>query len=457
MNQTWLEKKGSRDLFFVLWLAMVAMASSPEARADFNPSGWQMVRDITLPEGAAGTDARFAVDAAIWATAAGPALPDLRILSDEGKETGYSVLVPEESQPTFLPPRDVKISKDGPRTIALLDFGPTPPAFNRIHLRTTGNRFKVTALVEVSDDGPSPAIGLRPAGGTAWRPVLAGTGVFSFGQAVTEKFTTLSLPETKAPLVRVTLTPAAEAMPFNLVHVVVFSEAPPAPPTGRMAGLLSARVTWPGIRDSEQQKGGETVTTLDLGPGKLPVRSVTVDPADVAFERSVIVETSDDAARWYAAGSGTIFRSPAPYAAENLTVSFPERFTRYIRLRSPDGGTPPVHFRACTVTGTARYVFFPCQPGKHYRLFYGNPQVSRPPYEYAKTFSDLNHDAAIAAVLGPALDNPAFLSPKSINQAPPPDRRWIWYLSAALAISGIVLLIMRWLGKRRPTSDNTSS
>lgn len=418
-----------KRIWLVVATAAVALAAT-QVRADFNPGAWQFVRDITLPPAAAGADARFALDADVWANANGPEFLDLRILTDETKEVGLVLFTPEEAAPALVHPPAVKISRDGPRVVALLDFGPTPYAVNRIHLQTAGAQFKAAAVVEASDDG------------TTWRPVLPAGAIFSFGATMIEKFTTLSVPETTARLLRVTLTPAPGTAAFDLAGVMVFSEEKPAP------GALPLWITWPVTEAKERQEGGETLLVLDLGHKGLPVRSVTIDPPDVAFQRSVSIETSNDGTQWTRAGAGLVFRSPAPYTAENLTLTFPERYARYVRLRTADGGEAPVHFRNCTVSGRMRYVFFPCQPGKKYRLFYGNPKAQIPPYDYANIFQGIDRQAVIAASLGPSLPNPSYVAPKPAEAAPPPDRRWVWFMAAGLGSAGVVLLGM-WLMKRR--------
>ena len=421
------------------------------ARAEFNPTAWRMVRDITLPDGAAGTDARFALDADIWANGHSPDFPDLRILTGETEEVGFALFTPEAVAPALMRPPEVSVSHDGPRTLVVLDFGDKPYPINRIHLAMAGDKFKAAAVVEASADGPSPAVGLRPAGGAEWRPVLAAGAIFSFGPALQEKFATLSIPDTEARRLRVTLTPPPGAAPLEVTGAMVFREEEPP------AGAMPLWVAWPVADRKETQEAGETFLMLDLGYKGLPVRSVTVDPTDEEFQRTVRVETSNDGAQWVPTRGGLVFRSPSPCAGENLTLTFPERYARYVRLRLADGGSPPVHFRATTVRGRMRYVFFPIQPGKRYRLFYGNPQALRPGYQYTNIFQGIDRQGTIVAGLGTPLQNPLYAPPRTMDQPPAPTHRWVPYLVLGLVGTGVALLVMRLLKRHRAAPTGPTS
>ena len=140
-----------------VWLMMAVAAASAltaaAARADFEPTAWQRVRDITLPDGAAGLNARFAVDADVWENAQGPDFADLRILAGETEEVGLALFTPEEAAPALTRPPQVAVTRDGPKTQILLDFGKELPVINRIYLLTAGGKFKCAATVEASADG----------------------------------------------------------------------------------------------------------------------------------------------------------------------------------------------------------------------------------------------------------------------------------------------------------------
>ena len=146
---------------------------------------------------------------------------------------------------------------------------------------------------------------------------------------------------------------------------------------------------------------------------------------------------------------------PRPYAGENLTVAFAERYARYVRLRVADSGAPPLGITSAEVAGRMRYVFFPVQAGKRYRLFYGNPRAGRPPYDYPNVFQGIDRETAIAAVLGNPMPNPLYVPPRAIDQTPPRTNRWVPYLILGLVAAGLTLLALRLLrggGPCRPAA-----
>ncbi len=147
---------------------------------------------------------------------------------------------------------------------------------------------------------------------------------------------------------------------------------------------------------------------------------------------------------------------PRPYAGENLTVVFPERYARYVRLRGRLGA-PPLGVTAAQVAGRMRYVFFPVQAGKRYRLFYGNPRAARPPYDYPNVFQGIDREPAIAAVLGNPMPNLLYIPPRAIDQTPPRTNRWVPYLILGLVVAGLTLLALRLSRRRRPAPPGRAS
>ncbi len=93
-----------KRVWLMMAVAAVSALAAAAARADFEPTAWQFVRDITLPDGAAGLNARFAVDADVWENAQGPEFADLRILAGETEEIGLRSLPPRRPRPR-LPAR----------------------------------------------------------------------------------------------------------------------------------------------------------------------------------------------------------------------------------------------------------------------------------------------------------------------------------------------------------------
>ncbi|MCX5685378.1 MAG: DUF3999 family protein, partial [Planctomycetota bacterium] len=422
----------------VLGLAalLTAMILSAPARGDFDPEAWRMVREIKAPEGARGETARLALDNDVFDKSAGPDLPDLRVLCGENDDIGYVVYAPRKSAslPKYSKPIVFNRAKRGEEASEItLDLGENPPITNSIKIQTPAHNFGCAVTVEGSDDNKT------------WRTIRKDAAIFDFGGEIERQFTTVTIPDTRMRYLRVIVAAPPNGGPIDLVGADVIQEMPPE------KSDLPLLVSRPVVNRSESQQARETWLTLDLGARRLPVQQVTVITSQENFSRAVQVEVSNDNERWQHAGGGTFFQfRTAQYNESRLTVTFPEAFGRYVRLKIANGDDPPLPISSVAVQGRPRYVYFPFEAGKQYRLFYGNPEARAPRYEYAAVFEKVNRRAAVETRLGEPRQNPRFIATRAAEPPSPWLERNQWVLYAALGVVVIALGLIALKALKKP-------
>jgi hypothetical protein len=423
-------------------IVLAALAIPAAAWADFDPEAWRFVRAVEVPEGATGAHARLRLDEHVWDHAAGPDLRDLRVVRGAADVTGYAVYVPEKPAATRQerPARVLNVATQGTEASQLvLDLGEAPPVTNRVRIETPADNFRCPVTVEGSDDGQ------------AWKTLRDDAAIFAFTGEVVERFTEVSFPDATFRYLRLVVGAPAGAEPIDLAGATVWQEV--VPPSAGLPLLVKRPV-----RARTQVAGDrETRYTLDLGAKHLPVGRVTLETAEANFSRPVRIEVSDEKKQWRPAGSGIVFRyRTSRYRSEQMALEFPETFGRYLRLTVRDGDDPPLAVADLAVHGRPRYVFFPFESGRQYRLFYGNPGAAAPQYDYAKVLPRLDPGEAVAARAGPATANPRFIATR---EAPEPHpwlvrNQWVLYLALGVAVLALVLIAARAL--RRPPPEEGS-
>jgi hypothetical protein len=412
------------------------MVLAAPARGDFDPEAWQMSREIKAPEGTRGQTARLALDNDVFDKSAGPNLPDLRVLCGENDDIGYVVYAPRKS--ASLPKRSQPIvfnrAKRGEEASELtLDLGENPPITSRIGIRTPARNFGCAVTVEGSDDN------------TAWRTIRKDAAIFDFGGEIQRQFTTVTIPDTRMRYLRVIVAAPPNAGPIDLVGAYVEQELPPE--KSDLPLLVDRRA----INRSESQQARETWLTLDLGAKNLPVQNITVFTPQENFSRTVQVEVSNDNKLWQHVGSGTLFQfRTAQYNESWITVTFPEAFGRYVRLKIANGDDPPLPISDVAVQGRPRYVYFPFEAGKQYRLFYGNTEARAPRYDYAAVFEKVDRRAAVETRLGEPRQNPRFIATRAAESPSPWLERNQWVLYAALGSVVIALGLIALKALKKP-------
>ena len=428
---------GLRDRAWAVLAAAFVAAGAAATRADFDAEAWRTGRDVLVPEGARGPMARLAPDLHLWDHAAGPDLRDLRIIRGDADDIGYAVYVPRQESARIekRPARIFNIARRGGEAAELTaDLGDRPLLVNRADLHTSARNFRCAVAVEGSDDG------------SAWRTLRADGAIFDFTGDAAARFTTVSLPDAKFRYLRFVVAAPVGGEPIRLTGADLWQEVP-----GQRTAL-PALVERPVAQKTETPRTRQSWYTLDLGARHVPVSKVVLAAADENFARPAGIRTSDDGKTWPSAGRGFFFRVRADRLREDrLEAEFPEAFGRYVRLEVENGDDPPLTGVGLTVYGRPRYVFFPFEAGRRYRVFYGNPQARSPDYDFARLFEHADRAAAVEARLGPPVANPRFIATREAGEPAPWVRQNQWVLYVALAVAVVVLGFVAVRALRRGT------
>jgi hypothetical protein len=121
----------------------------------------------------------------------------------------------------------------------------------------------------------------------------------------------------------------------------------------------------------------------DLGTANLPIAEVRFEVEQAEFNRSVRIYASADAENWSVEAGKEVFRfHQRDKLQESLCVSFGEvQGKRYWRVEVMNGNDPPLTGARPALYTTPRHIVFRQEPGRAYRLLYGQSEAKAPHYE----------------------------------------------------------------------------
>ena len=350
-----------------------------------------------------------ALDAAVYEGARAD-LGDLRVLDAAGVEVPY--LVERVQDEVLLPVQRPRIEnrsfRRGQEAQATLDFG-VPTLKSQLTLSLSGDNFRRRVKIE-GRARPDPR----------WVTLTDSAYVFAVPGPSAARYETVALPENNFPLLRVTVYHGPDDPPT--IEILEASTRPAPRRRPREVALA------PRLVRNEDAPAHETILTLDLGARYQPLRGLRVDVSDPVFFRGVIVEARVDppplregeAGRplaWRYLGECAIYRyEEGGEIREGLRVDVSAR-ERVLRLRIRNRDDRPLAIRGVTAFVPVERIAFEARAGGQYRLRYGDPRLSAPTYDLARTAGD---PALFAARAQPA----ALLGPQALAVAPPPPPPW---------------------------------
>lgn len=237
------------------------------------------------------------------------------------------------------------------------------------------------------------------------------------------------------------------ASSFRYLHVRLSPGIRPAQVQGAtVINLREQQASWTRIGSCAAPQSQQHATTIVCTlPEKVPLNRVTlqVPPAQGNFHRIVTIQ--DPAGVQICRCEITrvrINRGGTLVTNENLALNLSGNY-RQITIRIDNGDNPPLDLISVQPWSSERRVYFDPQGKSELRLYYGDPQLSPPIYDYARFF---HADAsAEPAQLGPGSHNPQY--------SPRPDARpwserhsvilWSAMLIAVLILAGLALRGLR--------------
>jgi hypothetical protein len=347
-----------------------------------------------------------------------PGWADLRMIDDAGREVPFVLHARTEQFSREL--RQARLMdltyKPGEDTRATVDLGAQAPVHNGIEIQTPLQELFARVAIDVSANAKN------------WRVLQEGAPIFRFVKSGLDGNQTVHYTDNTWRYLRLRITDGPEKFPLTGVRVwhEVKQEAEMVPVETN-------------LRPDPAAPPGESWWVADAGPAGQLASQVAFSVKPGAFHRPVRIRTSDDGTTWRTAGSGDIYRMEAGEGVrEQLRVGFAESRSRFLRVEIVNRNDAPLAGAALTVYATPRRVVFRAEPGRSYRLLYGNLRAVGAQYEMAQVTPAAALEAAAPSELGPGVANAGYVDP-----APWTERHSavLWAaLIAALAVLGLLAL-----------------
>ncbi|WP_263368087.1 DUF3999 domain-containing protein [Edaphobacter bradus] len=418
-------------LALLLWQAVAPVASVQTADRQY----LRYQRMIAVP----GAGQSCAVlDAATFAHAAA-SLKDLRVYAASAgpreREIPYAITLSEPVQPDSETATVMNLGQRGQGIVFDLVMPERP--YTDVALDLAGQDFLATAVVSGSNAANSSSL-----------TRLGEFTLFDLRSQHLSRSTTLQLQESSFPYLHVELTasPASGAHPFTATPQMVRGATVPPSREAQSLFALSAET------HSVTQRGRQTIAKLAL-PERVPVERVSFELAPefkANFSRDVVVSDRPEGTPETASEriAGTILRVRLNQGGREIRqqqLSVPA--TLGSNLQGPgsvevtvnNGDDAPLPITAVRLEMRERELCFDAPAAGNYLLFYGDPALVAPEYDYARIFSPSG--AAHAVTLGPETANRAFHTrpdTRAITERHP-ELLWVGLLAVICVLALVAL------------------
>lgn len=347
---------------------------------------------------------------------------DFRLIDDRGQETPFE-LAADPGEPATEQVHAAKLIENsfvpGQFTQVIADLGERPPSYNQVRIETPESDFIIWVELALSDDA------------RLWRVVNPRAPVSRFHARSIEGTQTIPFEALSARYVRLRLSEGSTQFPVTAV-------------AGLSKGISREpeRTAFPVQMTLETSAdSAETRWRVDCGTPNFPVSEVAFSTDQPEFYRAVRLSTSENGEEWSFRASGEIHRyREGDKLKEQLRVVFPESSgERYWRVEIVNGNDPPLSGVRSEFRGVPRRMLFLAQPGRTYRVLYGNLAAKSPQYDVAHLFAALPAKRVYAvATLGDEEVNAAYADPRPFTERHPVV---LWVaLAIAIAILGFAAL-----------------
>jgi Protein of unknown function (DUF3999) len=377
-------------------------------------SHWKYFRRILVTEAPQPRLVALIVPLAVYAQSQ-PGLADLRIIDDRGNEVPFAEITFSGSTlTTYLPRGGVAASSvPGQYTDYILNLGPRPQPCNFLALTGSPTNPPALAQIDASDNGRD------------WHPARVRAAIGDWPNPM------LEFPETSARFLRLRIFHQTGRLAMQTMSAGKLVRIPPdrAPVTALLAPEPSTT-------------SSTTLWKIDLH-GAAPVDEADFETSQPAFSRQITIFSSTDNQDWKLAGEGVIFRTVrGSTPAERLSVSFPPRRARYWRVELRNENDPPLAAIQLRLSMTPRRIVFREEPGRTYRLLYGQSETPAPQYDLAQAVPEEALRAApLIASAAPEQTNANWIDPRPWSE----KHSAVLWLATILAVLILGLAAVRAL------------
>jgi hypothetical protein len=387
--------------FFVLAAIGAALLVTIAALADTSlPEAWKhwhysRAIELPTPNSTGATQLVGVVAPPDMYAHAQPRLADLRVIDDQGAQIPYVMFQQlGTSNSASLP---ITLREDsftpGSFTQLVLDAGPRAPFHNAVRIQTGASNFIEWVQVEASDDGH------------LWRTVQERAPIFRFLKDAHEGTQVVHYSENNAQYLRVRILDGENR--FLVTGAEVLHEM--VEPAERVPMETATAA-------DAKQPAGSNVWSAELGAATMLVSEVRFDvSAPPEFIRSVQISASANGKDWWSLRNAEIYRYRQADAQQEqlaVTVSNGSAESRYLRVEIVNGNDAPLVEAAPKLYITPQHIVFEQQPGRSYRLIYGQERTEAAQYDLGRRENAAQIAAAVSGQLGPEEINSGWVDPR---------------------------------------------
>ncbi len=365
-------------------------------------------------------------------------LADVRIIDDRGAEVPYARFMRLGSSNSVSIPTQVLENSFSPGhyTQVILRTEKQVPFHDAVRIETGESDFMEWVEIAASDDAHT------------WRIVQPRAPIFRFRKEGRQGTQTVSYSENNAPYLRIRVLDGKSKFPIAGATILYQTSEPPE----RVPVSLN-------VTPDPNPPAHSTCWIVDAGRDAVPVAEVSFNvPEPMEFVRTVEFSTSDNRQNWSTWATGEIYRyhqdgSTRSAVHEQLTVSLPYGLTTatYWRIAILNGDDPPLAGVTPQFYTTPRHIVFEQQPGRTYRLIYGEYRATAPRYDLERRLDSNQELSALAVSVGPETENSNYSDPRPWTER---HAALLWLVVGLVALA-LGLSAIRALKRTEQSSEHS--
>lgn len=374
-------------------------------------------------------------------------LSDLRLALNEEREVPYEIFIFKEKKKTSAFESKIieNYINEDKANVMIIELNKPGQKNNQIILDIDGCNFGRRVMIEGSDDGQNWQLltkdkyiydftfgrgNLPQAGELKWHRVVDNRYMADFSFDASSRNTAVTYKENQFPYLKITIFGAKDEESLSINKVKVFSyEQVPSEETEYKCSIQSNFI-------NKEQKSSEI--TLDLGVKNIPISALKIESDSKNYYRAVHIQASNDLKNWNDVDQGYIFDyNIENFKEANKKINFSETRHRYLKLIILNQDNSPVQIDSVIAVGLNRSLVFPYEEKGNLKIYYGNPNLKKPRYDYALFVQKIDAQTLKILPVGQQIQNPAYVFEKAKKPWSEERPYLLW-----ITIMGIILILL---------------